>query len=152
VKRLVCLLIVLGITATAQAQTCPAAPSGTVVSPTQLCFVASPDHDALDLGTPVVSGYTLGYCVKGSDAATCTPVQSQSLGKPSYAGPNKIIVVNKSSLPTLFATPIGQEYITVLTVNGEDAGLFARYPAGNPFGQPSHQAPRPAAVPPVATP
>lgn len=150
-KRWVCLLMFLGIAATAQAQTCPAAPSGTVVSPKKLCIVSSPDHNAMDLGTPVVSGYTLGYCLQGQDAATCTPIQQQSLGKPTPDA-NGLIKLDTSTLPTLFATPIGQVYFPVLIVNGQDAGLFARYPAGNPFGQPAHQAPRAAAVGPVATP
>ena len=131
--------------------TCGTPPSGTVQAPTKLCYVASPDHSVMDLGTPVVSGYDIFYCTQGADPTSCAPVQQQDLGKPTPDA-NGLIKLDTTTLPTLFAVPVGQVFIPVIRVRGEDAGLSARYPAGNPFGQPSHQAPRVPVTGAVVTP
>jgi hypothetical protein len=144
-------VLALGFATAAAAQDCPAVPTGVEANATKLCLHASPDHDAIDLDVPVVSGYSVGYCVAGSNPATCTPVQEQSLGKPNYTGPNKIIQVDTTTLPTLFAVPVGQQFFAVVTVNGSAAGLSARYQPSNFFGRRAGTAPRADAVPPVAT-
>lgn len=146
------LLIVIAFASVAQAQSCPAAPTSTVVAPKKLCLVASPDHNTMDLGVPVVSGYTYGYCDKSLDPATCQPQSQIDLGKPTPNGQGAIWIDTTAGGPLLFGTPLGGEFRPVIIVRGEDAGLFARYPAGAPFGQPMHQAPRVPATGAVPTP
>lgn len=152
-RRILLALSFSCVAASAYAQTgpCPAAPTTTVPAPKNLCFFASPDHAALDLGIPVVSSYEVAYCTKDQDQTSCSPIQTQDIGKPTPNASNAIWM-STTTTPTLFATPVGMEYRTVIIVHGEDAGLFARYPAGSPFGQPSHQAPRVPATGAVATP
>ena len=60
-----------------------------VVDPTTTEFNPSADHDALDDGVPIVSGYDLGFYQIGATQ----PFQTMSLGKPNPDPDGKIRVV-----------------------------------------------------------
>ncbi len=139
------LLFVLAL-ARASAAQCPATPTGVVSSPTTVCFSMSPDHSAIDIDQPIVSSYTVGYCIAGTDPTTCTPVQTPvDIGKPTPT--NGTITVKRTDL---FAVPVGMKYFSVINVVGP--GGSTRYPqASNPFGQHSNRAPAAGAGPVVVT-
>ena len=74
-----------------------AAAAQTVVNPTTLQFTASPDHNTVTNGTPVVSGYSLSFYAVGGTAA----LASFNLGKPTPDA-SGLITVNLTSIVTIW--------------------------------------------------
>lgn len=145
VKASIVLLCLLASVSTARAQSCPAdVPVGTVVlNANGICYVASDEHDATDpvSGTAVLTGYSLCFFASGVDSAdpAVQPIQAcTSLGKPTPAGPNKIIQMARSEFG---AVPVGALYKAVITADGPGGSL--RSPGshgffGRPINRPPH--------------
>ena len=94
-----------------------------VVNPTTLQFTASPDHNTVTNGTPVVSGYTLSFY----DVGSTTALASYNLGKPTPDASN-VITINLTSVVTTWP-PSGVTY---------EARVVAVGPGGSAPSTPSN--------------
>jgi len=130
--------MLLGVASFASAQDCPAVPGGVVTNPTQICFTASPQHNTLDLDTPVVTSYKVALCPEGADASSCTPIAAPvDIGKPTPTAQGKIFAQRND----IFAgAVVGSKYIAVAIVSGPAGST--RYSASNPFGIPANLIPQ----------
>lgn len=115
----------------------PAAAQGVAVNPTTVVFDPSPDHNLTGLdGQPKVTSYMLRFYLEGASS----PVQEQTLGKPTPGGDGKITITNRS----LFTgTPLALDtrYVAkVAAIGPTGEGLSD---PSNPFGnaEPPRQVP-----------
>lgn len=137
-------LLVVGflcIAGSVQAQTCPTVPPGTILTNANtVCFTASGDHDATDLGQPVLAEYRLDFFLQGVDSTDPTkqPFQQVSLGKPAPVGPNKIILLQRAELS---ATPVGQLFFGVVEAVGTNGAASRSAPSPAFFGVRSNRTP-----------
>lgn len=134
--------LMTSLASTAYGQSCPAAPTpGTITTNANaICFTASGDHDALDLGQPVLAEYRLDFFMQGVDSTDITkqPFQQVSLGKPTPQGPNKIIQMQRNELS---AVPVGQLFYGVIEAVGTNGAAARSAPSTNFFGVRSNRSP-----------
>jgi hypothetical protein len=147
-KTLLLMLLTLFLfPALSAAQTCAGDATTLVRDPTTFCFEASADHDATDLGQPVVTGYRLLYFADGVDPATGSPLNGTGLdlGKPTPVGPNKII--QGSPVNLLASVPIGMIVRASVVAYGPTGS--GRSALGNPFGKSRQTPPSPPVKAPI---
>lgn len=132
----------------AAAQTCPTVtPGQIVVSPTSVCFEASPQHDVSGPLAVTVTSYRLLIFNKGVDPTSGMPINGSGvdLGKPTPVGPNRIIQMSRAELGSL---PTGVELFAVVDTVGP-TGVGRSLPS-NFFGRAAAGSPTPVKAPTIA--
>lgn len=130
-KKILLMLILLGLATPAAAQT-------VFVTPTSsLTFTASADHNGTSLqGTPLLTKYVANYCQQ-SAPTNCVQVD---LGKPTPGANNVITIPN-------FFGQLTPNVFWLVSVQAQGPGGQTASPNSDPFGLDAPTAPRAAGKP-----